>query len=69
MKKSTLCILATCAVLSGMPTQLKAATEALSATKSTEATICADQITQIQSIDLPSLSSSESSEVLKESSH
>lgn len=67
MKKSMLCIFATCAVLSVMPTQLEAATEALSATKSTETAIRADQITQIQSIDLPSLSSAESSEVLKES--
>lgn len=71
MKKITLCILATCAVLSVMSTQLNAATEnnqeALSTLKSTDNTIRSGQITPIQSIDLPALSSSGNKEVLKES--
>lgn len=71
MKKITICILATCFVLSVIPTQLKAGTDvdpAKATMKSAESTVNNDRLNEIQSIKVPVLNSSDNKEVLKETS-
>jgi len=71
MKKLTPFILATCFMLSVIPSQTKAATDTESAKTvliSTEKTDKTDQLSEIKSIELNALSTSEKNEVLKESS-
>lgn len=64
-------MLASCFMLSLIPTQIKASTDAETAKAaiiSTETARGTDQLKEIQSIDLSALSSSESTEALKEAS-
>jgi len=71
MKKLTPFILATCFMLSVIPSQIKAATDAKAdkaATISTETVNSTDQLNEIKPIDFTSLSTSENKEVLKEAS-
>jgi len=71
MKKLVHLILATCFMLSVIPSQIKAATDAETAKTvmiSSETTDKADQLSEIKSIELNKLSTSENNEVLKESS-
>lgn len=71
MKKLTLLTLSAFLMLSVIPTQIKAATDteiAKTAMISTETASGTNQLTDIKSIDLTTLSSSENKEVLKEAS-
>jgi len=71
MKKLTPIILATCFMLSVIPSQIKAETgteTAKTVVISTETTSSTDQLNEIKPIDLTSLSTSENKEVLKEAS-
>ena len=71
MKKLTFCVLATCFMLSIIPTQIKAASIAEATKTSTIATETAPgtaPLAEIKSIDLTKLSTSENKEVLKEAS-
>lgn len=71
MKKLTFCVLATFLMLSVIPNQIKAATNAEAAkttTISNEAVSGTDQLNEIKSIELTALSTSENKEVLKEAS-
>ena len=69
MKKLTFCVLATFLMLSVIPDQSKAATDAKAdRTISTETVNSTDQLTTIQPIDLTTLNTSEDKEVLKEAS-
>lgn len=71
MKKLTPFVLATCFMLSVIPTQIKAATiteAAKTATISSEKVSGTDQLNEIKSIDFTSLSTSENKEGLKEAS-
>ena len=69
MKKLTFCVLAASFVLSVIPTQLKAATEAetdRTAIISTETVSGTDQLTEIKAIEVSTLNSTEKKEALKE---
>lgn len=71
MKKLTPFILATCLMLSVIPSQIKAATNAetdKTVTISNETVSGVDQLSEIKSIDFTSLSTSENKEALKEAS-
>lgn len=71
MKKLTLLTLSAFLMLSVIPSQIKAATDAeadKTATISTETVNSTDQLNEIKPIDLTTLSSSENKEVLKEAS-
>lgn len=71
MKKLTLLTLSAFLMLSVIPSQIKAATDAeadRTATISTETVNSTDQLTEIKPIDLTTLSSSENKEALKEAS-
>lgn len=71
MKKITLCLLAASFMLAVTPGQTKAATEdatTKSSVKSAETVSVTEPLNEIKSINLSSLSTSENSEVLKESS-
>lgn len=71
MKKLTLLTLSVFLMLSVIPNQIKAATDAKAdktATISTETVSSSDQLTEIKSINLTALSTSENKEVLKEAS-
>ena len=71
MKKLTPIVLATCFMLSVIPSQIKAATDTETAKTvviSTETTAETAQVIEIKPIDLTSLSTSENKEVLKEAS-
>lgn len=71
MKKLTLCFLAASFILAVTPSQIKAATDAETAKttiKSTETVSGTESLSEIKSIDLSSLSSSENKEALKEAS-
>jgi hypothetical protein len=71
MKKMTPFILATCFMLSVVPSQIKAATVATvntTETVSTETVISPDQLNEIKPIDFTAESASENKEVLRESS-
>lgn len=71
MKKLTPFVLATCFMLSAIPTQIKAATDteaAKTAMISSEKVSGTDQLNEIKSIDFTSLSTSENKEGLKEAS-
>jgi len=71
MKKLTPIILATCFMLSVIPSQIKASTgteTAKTVVISTETTSGTDQLNEIKAIDLTALSTSENKEVLKEAS-
>jgi len=71
MKKLTPIILATCFMLSVIPSQTKAATDteaAKTATISSEKVSSTDQINEIKPIELNALNTSENKEVLKEAS-
>lgn len=71
MKKLTLLTLSAFLMLSVIPNQIKAATDAKAdktATISTEAVNSTDQLNEIKSIDLTALSTSDNKEILKEAS-
>lgn len=71
MKKLSPFILATCFMLSVIPSQIKAATNAEAdkiVTISNETLSSADQLNEIKSIELTALSTSENKEGLKEAS-
>ncbi|MBA4410575.1 MAG: hypothetical protein Q8S54_14580 [Bacteroidota bacterium] len=75
MKKLTLYILTAFFMLSVIPTQLKAGTEsnpaattATSAIKSTEYNVAADRLAEINAIEMSTLNSSGTKELLKEAS-
>lgn len=71
MKKFTLCVLAASFILAVTPSQIKAATDAetgKTTIKSTETVSGTEPLSEIKSINLSSLSSSENKEALKESS-
>jgi hypothetical protein len=71
MKKLTLLTLSAFLMLSVIPNQIKAATDAeaeKTVTISTETVNSTDQLNEIKSIDLTALSTSENKEVLKETS-
>ena len=71
MKKLTFLTLSAFLMLSVIPSQVKAATDAKvdkTTTISTETVNSTDQLNEIKSIDLPALSTSENKEVLKEAS-
>jgi len=71
MKKLTLLTLSAFLMLSVIPSQIKAATDAKvdkTTTISTETVSSTDQLNEIKSIDLTALSTSENKEALKEAS-
>lgn len=71
MKKLTFCVLATCFILAVTPVQIKAATNtetAKTTIKSTETVNGTEPLNEIKSIDFSIKSSTENSEMLKESS-